>query len=160
MTPDDLLRAAIDLNHSVTPEEFNDLVLKFAAEQRASERALAPLFRDPGPSQPFPVHEVFADGWEVGRWHERFGLEGTAETAWRGYLAGRGWLDRTDRIERAVAADAVDEPEAAHAHPPLLVTFFRDEEADWGRKGDYEGWSTERTAIELIRHLRSSHDRA
>ena len=36
---------------------------------------------------------------------------------------------------------------------PELVRFFREEEADWGHKGDTEGWSPERAAIELIREL-------
>lgn len=35
-----------------------------------------------------------------------------------------------------------------------LERFFRGEEADWGREGDYNDWSPERTAIELIRKLR------
>lgn len=42
----------------------------------------------------------------------------------------------------------------ARAHHGELVRFFCDEEQFWGLKGDYEDWSTERTAIELIRHLR------
>jgi hypothetical protein len=37
-----------------------------------------------------------------------------------------------------------------------LAQFFCDEEVKWGQKGDYEGWSTERAAIELIRYLRAA----
>ncbi len=36
-----------------------------------------------------------------------------------------------------------------------LVEFFREEERAWGLKGDYEGWSIERAAIELIHQLRA-----
>lgn len=40
----------------------------------------------------------------------------------------------------------------------LLPQFFRDEEPEWGLKGDRESWSPEQSAIELIRHLRSQLD--
>lgn len=36
-----------------------------------------------------------------------------------------------------------------------LARFFRDEEVEWGHKGDYENWTSDRAAIELIRHLRA-----
>lgn len=36
----------------------------------------------------------------------------------------------------------------------VLARFFREEEVEWGNKGDYEGWSPTEAAIRLIRHLR------
>lgn len=67
--------------------------------------------------------------------------------------------DRTERCMHGVWSGDHCYQCAAGAGAPsreLLVNFFRHEESEWGEKGDYNGWSPERSAIELIRHLRAA----